>query len=49
MGRFLVQGLLNRDYPIVQATVLVIACAVVLINMAADVAYGLIDPRLRKG
>ena len=49
MGRFLVQGLLNRDYPIVQATVLVIACAVVLISMAADVAYGLIDPRLRKG
>jgi len=49
MGRFLVQGLLNRDYPIVQATVLVIACAVVFINMTADIAYGLIDPRLRKG
>jgi len=47
VGRFLVQGLLNRDYPIVQAAVLVIACAVVVINMTADITYGLIDPRLR--
>jgi|APMI01.1.fsa_nt_gi peptide/nickel transport system permease protein len=48
LGRFLIQAVLNRDYPVVQAGVLLIAASVVLLNMAADILYGVIDPRLRK-
>lgn len=47
LGRFLIQAVLNRDYPVVQAAVLVIAAFVVLLNMLADILYGIIDPRLR--
>jgi len=48
LGRFLLQAVLNRDYPVIQAAVLVIAAFIVLLNMAADILYGIIDPRLRK-
>ncbi|MCR2785966.1 MULTISPECIES: ABC transporter permease [unclassified Microbacterium] len=45
VGRVLVQGLLDRDYPVVQAAVFFIAVAIVLLNLLVDVAYGVIDPR----
>lgn len=48
LGRFLIQAVLNRDYPVVQAGVLLIAAFVVFLNMVADILYGVIDPRLRK-
>lgn len=48
LGRFLIQSLLNRDYPVIQGGVLVIAAAVVLLNMLADILYGVIDPRVRR-
>ena len=48
LGRFLIQAVLNRDYPVIQAAVLVTATFIVLLNMAADILYGVIDPRLRK-
>ena len=38
----------NRDYPLLQGTVLVVAVAVSLANLLADLAYSAIDPRLRK-
>lgn len=46
-GLLLVQSLGNLDFPIVQAFVLVVAVAVALVNVAIDVAYGLVDPRIR--
>jgi peptide/nickel transport system permease protein len=48
VGRLLVDSILSRDYPVVQAVVLFITMAVVLSNLLVDVAYGLLDPRTRQ-
>ena len=47
MGWLTYQGLLNRDMPLVQATVLVIAAVVMLTNLVIDVVYTVLDPRVR--
>lgn len=47
MGNFLVEGMLQRDYPVVQSLVLVFAGAVVLVNLLVDLTYGWLDPRIR--
>jgi peptide/nickel transport system permease protein len=49
MGRLLLAGLLDRDTNVVQAWLLVSATMVVLFNLLADVAYGYLDPRIRRG
>jgi len=46
IGRLLVEGILTRDYPIVQAAVLVVAMAFVLVNLFVDVLYAIADPRI---
>ncbi len=46
IGRLLVEGILSRDYPIVQAAVLVVALAFVLVNLLVDVLYAVVDPRI---
>ncbi|MFA7416254.1 MAG: ABC transporter permease subunit [Rhizobium sp.] len=47
VGRFFVLGALNRDYPLVMATVVLVAVFVIVFNLAVDIAYGLLDPRVR--
>jgi peptide/nickel transport system permease protein len=47
LGSMLMKAILARDYQLVQAGVLVLAAAVVMINAALDLAFGIIDPRLR--
>lgn len=47
IGRFMVDGVLKRDYPVVQGTVLVLATTFVLVNLAVDLIYALIDPRIK--
>jgi peptide/nickel transport system permease protein len=47
VGLFTIQAITNRDYPVVQAAVLILSSAVVLINLLVDVLYGLLDPRIR--
>jgi peptide/nickel transport system permease protein len=47
MGRMLVEALLRQDYTVVQGGILVIAVVVVLSNLAVDLSYGWIDPRIR--
>ena len=47
LGWLTYQALLNRDMPLVQAAVLVIAALVMLTNLAIDVIYTLLDPRVR--
>jgi len=42
-------SILNQDYPVVQGVVLVIAVIVALVNLAVDLSYGWIDPRVRYG
>lgn len=49
IGRFALEGINLRDYPVVQGAVLVIAAAFVLVNLLVDVVYALIDPRVRYG
>ncbi|SDS71240.1 ABC transporter permease [Microlunatus soli] len=47
MGSMLMTGILNRDYPVVQACTLVFAILVVLVYLATDLVYALLDPRVR--
>jgi len=47
VGKLIVDGILYRDYPVVQAAVLLLALNFVLVNLIADIAYGFIDPRVR--
>jgi len=47
VGTLLLDGILERNYPIVQGCVLAIAASYVVINMLTDMAYGLADPRIR--
>ncbi|MEA2512852.1 MAG: peptide/nickel transport system permease protein, partial [Thermomicrobiales bacterium] len=47
IGWLALQAVKNRDYPLLQGTVLVVAVAVSLANLVADLAYSAIDPRLR--
>jgi peptide/nickel transport system permease protein len=49
IGRLLVDSILSRDYPVVQAVVLCITMSVVLSNLLVDIAYGVLDPRTRQG
>ena len=47
VGLFTIQAILNRDYPVVQASVFILATAVVLINLTVDLLYVWLDPRIR--
>lgn len=47
LGRVLIEGILNRDYPVVQGAALVISAFFVLSNLAVDLLYGALDPRIR--
>lgn len=47
MGRLAIQSIANRDFAVIQAFVLFMAVVIVSINLAVDLAYGLLDPRLR--
>jgi ABC-type dipeptide/oligopeptide/nickel transport system permease component len=49
MGWLTYQALLNRDLPLIQATVFVIAAVVMLTNLAVDLLYVVIDPRIKLG
>jgi ABC-type dipeptide/oligopeptide/nickel transport system permease component len=48
LGTLLLEGISERNYPLVQGTVLVIAVAYVAVNLLVDFAYGLADPRVRR-
>jgi peptide/nickel transport system permease protein len=47
VGRLLIDSISHRDYAVVQASVLLIAAGFVVINLAVDVLYGYLDPRVR--
>jgi peptide/nickel transport system permease protein len=47
VGRLVVDAVFARDYPLVQGVVLLIAVAFILSNLAVDVVYGWLDPRIR--
>jgi oligopeptide transport system permease protein len=47
VGRYFVQGALNRDYTLVMGTVVLLACFIVVFNLMVDLVYSLLDPRVR--
>ncbi|NNG01352.1 MAG: ABC transporter permease [Desulfobacteraceae bacterium] len=47
LGRVLIQGILNRDYPVVQGAILVVSMIFIFINLLVDILYTVIDPRIR--
>ena len=49
VGRFALEGINLRDYPVVQGAVLLIAAAFIAVNLLVDLFYSLIDPRIRYG
>ena len=49
LGRLIVGGILAKDFPLVQGTVLFVATAYVLINVLVDLTYAFVDPRIRFG
>jgi len=49
LGRYLVDAIFQRDYPVVQAVILVIAIGFIIINLVVDLLYALVDPRIRYG
>lgn len=49
VGRFALEGINLRDYPVVQGAVIVIAASFILVNLLVDLVYSLIDPRIRYG
>ena len=48
LGTLLLDGIYGRDYPLVQGCILVIALSYVGVNLATDLVYGWIDPRIRR-
>ena len=49
VGRYFIQGALNRDYPLVMGIVIIYGTAIILFNLLSDLVYGILDPRVRKG
>jgi peptide/nickel transport system permease protein len=47
LGWVILQGIYQRDYPVVQGAVLFVAVVFVLVNLAVDLGYGWLDPRIR--
>jgi peptide/nickel transport system permease protein len=47
VGRLIVDAILNKDFPVIQGVVLVVAVSYVLVNLVVDLAYAMLDPRIR--
>jgi ABC-type dipeptide/oligopeptide/nickel transport system permease component len=47
LGKLLIDAILDKDFPVLQGTVLFVAAAYVLINLAVDLSYAWLDPRIR--
>ena len=47
LGRLTLDAILRRDYPVIQGVVLLFSFVYVLINLAVDLLYTLLDPRIR--
>ncbi|MBD2809538.1 dipeptide ABC transporter permease DppB [Xenorhabdus sp. Vera] len=47
LGRWLIDALQRRDYPVVQGGVLLVATMIILVNVVVDLLYGIVNPRIR--
>lgn len=48
LGRLMIDAISNRDYMVVQSTLIIFVTIFVFVNLAADLTYGLLDPRVRR-
>ncbi len=48
LGRMVVDAILNRDYVIVQSTLIILVVIFIVVNLIADITYGMLDPRVRR-
>jgi len=48
VGKWLVEAIHRRDYPVVQGGILLTASIVILVNLSVDILYGIINPRIRR-
>jgi peptide/nickel transport system permease protein len=46
LGRVLIQSIINRDYPVVQGSILLVSVLLVFMNLIVDILYTVIDPRI---
>lgn len=46
LGKYFISSILNRDYPIIMGTTIVLSALVVILNLVVDIAYKLVDPRI---
>jgi peptide/nickel transport system permease protein len=49
MGQLMVQAVFERDYPVIMGNLVIVAALTLVANLCADLAYGLVDPRIRLG
>jgi peptide/nickel transport system permease protein len=49
MGQLMVQAVFERDYPVIMGNLVIVAVLTLVANLLADLAYGLVDPRIRVG
>jgi len=47
IGNWLIHGVQSRDYPVVQGGILLVAGIVIAVNLAVDLLYGVVNPRIR--
>lgn len=47
LGRLIVDSILARDYPVIQGTILIFGLLYIMVNLAVDLIYALVDPRIR--
>jgi ABC-type dipeptide/oligopeptide/nickel transport system permease component len=47
IGRLIVDGILNKDFPLVQGAILLTAVVYLIVNLITDITYGFVDPRVR--
>ncbi|MFL4997639.1 MAG: ABC transporter permease subunit, partial [Microvirga sp.] len=47
VGRLIIGGILSRDYPVIQGGLLLLAVIYLAVNLAVDILYAAVDPRVR--
>jgi dipeptide transport system permease protein len=48
IGKWMVESINRRDYPVIQGGILMIATLIIFVNLLVDVLYGIVNPRIRK-
>jgi peptide/nickel transport system permease protein len=47
MGSLFLEGVSSRDYPLIMGITLILAVTILIVNLLTDIAYAVIDPRIR--